>query len=139
MLRPTLQKIDEGHWRQMGREERATISARITSLIAAEIDHAIELGSFDARTDRHLSRIGLVLDERGWHELMAVHQAAFEASFRIARESEERLGSGSARWIEARTVQALFEFPGPEGGASGLAPGTGAQLEATRRASPSPR
>jgi AcrR family transcriptional regulator len=111
LLRPTLRKIDEERWRQMSPEERTPISARVSGLIAAEIDHAIELGSFDARPDRHLSRIGLVLDERGWHDLMAVHLAAYEASFQVARESEERLGAGGGGWIEARTVQALFEFP----------------------------
>ncbi len=113
LLQPTLRRIDEELWRQMSPEERTPISAQVSGLIAAEIDHAIELGSFDARHDRHLSRIGLVLDERGWHELMAVHMAAYEASFRIGRESEERLGPGGGGAIEARTVQALFEFPKP--------------------------
>jgi AcrR family transcriptional regulator len=113
LLRPTLRKIDEELWRTMSPEERAAISARIVGMIGSEFEQAIETGSFDVRPDRHLSLAPLVLDERGWHELMAIHLEAYEASFRIARESEERLGSRGGGWIEARTVQALFEFPKP--------------------------
>ena len=113
VLRPTLRKIDEEEWRQLSPEERTPISARVSGLIATEIDQAIELGSFDARPDRHLSRIALVLDQRGWAALMAVHLHAYEESFRIAHESEERLGREGGGWIAARTVQALFEYPKP--------------------------
>jgi hypothetical protein len=93
--------------------ERRATSKPITQLLTAEIEQAIELGTFDARVDRHLSRVPLVVDEQGWRDLLTLHYEAFQASIAIQAESAERLERSRRRGIFGSSVQALFEVPPP--------------------------
>ena len=47
--------VEDEHWEQMTLAERQEISTGISHLIVAEIDQALEAGSFDARVDRWLT------------------------------------------------------------------------------------
>jgi len=103
--------IDGEAWGQMGLGERQAASRQVTNLITAEIEQAIELGTFDARIDRHLSRMPMLVDERGWRELAAIHLRTFHEAVAIQAASAERLERSHARGIPASSVQALFEVP----------------------------
>jgi AcrR family transcriptional regulator len=105
--------VDEGRWALMSLAERQAASEQIANLVAAEIDQAIELGTFDARPDRHLSRMPFLLDERGWDDLMAIHNRAFHASIQVQAESAERLRGSGKRGIPGSSMQAMFEVPKP--------------------------
>lgn len=50
-------------------EERKAISRSTLQMLVARADGAIYQGTFDKRTDRHLSWVPLELDEQGWQEL----------------------------------------------------------------------
>ncbi len=103
--------LDEDRWQLMSLAERQAASEQIANLIATEIEQSIELGTFDARTDRHLSRMPLLLDERGWRDLMAVHYKAFQDSVEVQAESAARLHASGDRPITGSSVQAMFETP----------------------------
>jgi AcrR family transcriptional regulator len=105
--------IDDDRWELMDLAERRAASKPITQLLTAEIEQAIELGTFDARIDRHLSRVPMEVDERGWRELMALHYKTFHASIAIQAESAERLQQSRGRGISGSSVQVLFEVPKP--------------------------
>lgn len=105
--------IEDDHWERMTLAERETASRQIANMVTAEIDQAIELGTFDARTDRHLSRLPLLLDEQGWRELMALHHQTLDASIQIQAESAERLQRSDKQGIPGSSVQAMFEVPRP--------------------------
>ena len=111
--RPDTDIVDEERWALMDAAERQAISRQVADLTIAEIDQAIELGTFDARVDRHLSRMPLLVDEQGWRELVALQERTFRASARIQAESAERLERSRRRGIPASNVQALFEVPRP--------------------------
>lgn len=105
--------IDDDHWELMSLPERQAISRQVVNLTEAEIDQAIEVGTFDARVDRHLSRTPLVVDEQGWRDLMAIHYRAYYAAIEVQAESAERLQRSGRRGIPGSSVQALFEVPEP--------------------------
>jgi AcrR family transcriptional regulator len=110
---PNTDFVDDDRWEQMGLAERQAASRQIASMVTAEIDQAIKLGTFDARLDRHLSRTPLLLDERGWRELITLHYRTFHSSIEIQAESAERLQRSGKQGIPGSSVQALFEVPKP--------------------------
>ena len=65
--------------------------------IIEELIGALDAGSLDAR-NRHLSRTWLLLDERGWKELMRATQAALDRiqaiQERCAKRREGLVGAG---------------------------------------------
>jgi AcrR family transcriptional regulator len=101
----------ESEWSQLSQAERETISAEIRRQISADIRRAVEGHTFDARTDRHLIRIPLLVDERGWRELTDVHIAAMEETLAIQAKSSERLKRAGERGIHGRSVILMFELP----------------------------
>jgi hypothetical protein len=103
--------LDDDRWAQLSLRQRSTISAAIGHLITGEIDLALEVGTFDARIDRHLTRAQLVVDEQGWRDLMRIHDEAFRASIAARDRSAERLRQSGKPGIEGRSVQVLFEMP----------------------------
>jgi AcrR family transcriptional regulator len=105
--------VEDEHWERMSLAERQVASSQITSIVIAEIEQAIERGTFDARTDRHLSRMPLLLDAQGWRELSALHNQTFHTTVEIQAESAERLQRSGGQGISAVSVQAMFEMPKP--------------------------
>ena len=101
--------VDE--WESMSRSERQRSSRQIVNLVTADMDQAIARGTFDARVDRHLTRVPLYLDEEGWKRLMAIHHQAFSDSLEVQAESEERLKRSEQEGIPGSSVQAMFEVP----------------------------
>jgi AcrR family transcriptional regulator len=108
---PNTDFIDEDRWAEMSLAERQAASRQIANLVIAEIEQAIELGTFDARLDRHLSRTPLLLDAQGWRELMALHEQTFHTSIEIQSRSADRLQRSGEPSIFGTSLQALFEVP----------------------------
>lgn len=59
-------------------EERRDISRSTLQMLVARAEGAIYQGTFDKRPDRHLSWIGLTLDEQGWQELRDLQAETLE-------------------------------------------------------------
>jgi hypothetical protein len=62
--------FDDAAWMKIPRQIRATLSADAMRNIIEEMIEALNTGSFDAR-NRHLSQHWLLVDERGWEEVMS--------------------------------------------------------------------
>jgi DNA-binding transcriptional ArsR family regulator len=56
-------------WKRLPPSARQGISDATLQLIWEDTSEALTAGTFDRRTDRHLSRSRLVLDEQGWKEV----------------------------------------------------------------------
>jgi AcrR family transcriptional regulator len=115
--------IEDDAWERMGLAERREISIQIARLVTTDIEQAIAADTFDARVDRHLSRLPVELDEQGWRQMMALHYQAFHASVAIQAESSERLKLSGGSPILGSSIQALFEVPESSADESGQVTG----------------
>jgi AcrR family transcriptional regulator len=106
-----LRRLAGNDWGSMEPPERRRISEQVGHLIKGEWDEAVELGSFDGRLDRHMSRLPLLVDEQGWRELLEVSDRALDASAEVRRQSAERLEKSKEKGLDGRMVQLLFEMP----------------------------
>jgi AcrR family transcriptional regulator/DNA-binding transcriptional ArsR family regulator len=111
MYRSTLRMLDDEDWPQFAPAERHRISYNIDRLIRAEIDYAFAVGSFDARVDRHLTRMPLWVDEQGWRELGDIHAGALDATVQVQERARARLRESGEKAVSARSVLVLFELP----------------------------
>jgi AcrR family transcriptional regulator len=111
VYRSRLRLLGDEEWEEMSLPERQRLSEQVGYLILGELGRSVRTGAFDRRPDRHLSRTVLRLDERGWRELLDVHDEALDKALEIVRKSEERLDQSGERGIAGRSVQVLFEMP----------------------------
>ncbi|HKO37223.1 MAG TPA: hypothetical protein VJU14_02520 [Solirubrobacterales bacterium] len=80
-------------------EDRKSLSRTSFLGLLARTDGAIQSGTFDKRTDRHLTWRALHLDPRGYREMMALlagtyysaEQIRTDAAARIAHDSDEEV------------------------------------------------
>jgi DNA-binding transcriptional ArsR family regulator len=93
-------------------EERKSFARTIWSMATANASTALESGALVERSDHHLTRVPVRLDERGWSDLAEAYQGLLDRIFEIQAESAERLGGQpDDPGIPVVAFQALFEMP----------------------------
>ncbi len=102
-------------WAELSIEERQRLSDWTVQLIKADIDEALESGSFNARIDKHVSRTASVVDEQGWRELTRLQTEALEASFAVQAASAERLAERGDEGVTVMSAMLCFEMPVRQG------------------------
>ena len=86
----------------------------ILEAIGQDATAAMTEGTIDSRTDTHISRTPLVLDEAGWTELSKLLTETLEQTMRIGEESANRLAKEKAEGIPASVSILHFEVPARE-------------------------
>lgn len=81
--------------------------------LIARADQAIADGTFDARTDRHLTWMPMQLDERGWKETISTLAATFAELTQIRHDARDRLAGSGEAVIPATVAMLGFESPPP--------------------------
>jgi DNA-binding transcriptional ArsR family regulator len=116
--------LDEADWEQMPPSARKAVSNTVLSKVFGDVRDAVATGSFDDRTDRHLSFTSLLLDEEGWNALSVrlaelLNWAIEEQAAAAGRRQDD--DSGGA---EMRARLALFSYTAPPAGTeqSSIAP-----------------
>lgn len=104
---PVLQ-FDDFEWMEIPASIRSSFSADMLRQVIEELIGALEAGSFDARS-RHLSQSWLVVDEKGWKELMRAIQRVLERIQAIQERCAERREASSEPGIPVSVVMASFE------------------------------
>jgi DNA-binding transcriptional ArsR family regulator len=84
-------------WEKISFDSRAGISIASIGVLNNAVRESLEAGTFDSRTDRHLSNVTLDLDEQGWREANALLNSCLEGLMRIGAESEARDGDPTVR------------------------------------------
>lgn len=87
IMRPSL---SEEEWAALPRRTREEISCRVLQNFFGEAYAALEAGTFDSSTDRHLSWFLLNLDREGWAALATELMRTMERIQEIQAESDER-------------------------------------------------
>jgi hypothetical protein len=109
VVTPCVSNEEEG---EMAPAERNTFAETTLSLFAANASHALDIGTLTMRTDHHLTRVPIRVDEEGWKDLGEAHAELFERVYAIQEESAERLGGQTEDpGISAISFLAFFEMP----------------------------
>jgi DNA-binding transcriptional ArsR family regulator len=99
-------------WEKIPASARKGISGSILETVGHDATAALMGGSIDARTDTHISRTPLVLDDQGWTEITALLAETLNRAIEIQEESATRLSDESSDSIN--TKLAIFHFESPE-------------------------
>lgn len=91
---------------KMSFEERQGLSQVSFAGVTARTERAIRLGTFDARTDRHLSWRAMKLDGAGWKEMVELLSKTHAAAEQIREGAESRL------WEQAEIEEKDHELIG---------------------------
>jgi hypothetical protein len=83
--------FDTRAWAEVPTAIRRRDSWRIFEQMAEQTREAMDAGTFDARSDRHLTWTPLVLDDLGWTQVIKAVDAVFFAVLQEQREARHRL------------------------------------------------
>lgn len=96
---------------QLSRQEREDFSAFIIACMNGDYLAALHSGSLDERTDRHLSRTPMQLDERGYLDWIAALDSMLERSMEIQAESDGRRSHSGEKAMAVASHLAGFPMP----------------------------
>src|SRR3984885_2195736 len=85
--------FSDADWAKIPASARKGIDGVILEAIGQDATAAMLEGTIDSRTDTHISRTPLVLDEAGWTELSKLLAETLEQANKINEESASRLAS----------------------------------------------
>ena len=102
---------DDASWAKLPKRTRSEISGITFLGIVGEGVRALNKDSFDARKDRHLSRVPMELDKAGWEELIESQAKWLEELERIKADAAGRLQGKSGK----RVLAAIMGFETPPG------------------------
>jgi DNA-binding transcriptional ArsR family regulator len=106
--------ISEADWAKIPASARKGIDGVVLEAIGQDATAALTEGTIDSRTDTHISRTPLILDEAGWTELSKLLADTLEQTMRIGEESANRLAKERTDGIPASVSILHFEVPARE-------------------------
>jgi DNA-binding transcriptional ArsR family regulator len=106
VMRPFFSDRD---WARLPRSARQAVADVILQMIWEDVSAAIRAGTFEARTDRHLTRTPLTLDGRGWKEPNELLIKTQRQAEEISAKSDKRLPKSDEEGIQTRLVLMHFE------------------------------
>ena len=106
--------LSDRDWHELPLSAREGLSAGLVQSIVKDTVAALEEQTFDAREDRHLSRTSLILDEKGWRDLMTAMETVLTKVGKIHEESGKRLTkAGKEEGFTAMVAMVGIEMPDP--------------------------
>jgi DNA-binding transcriptional ArsR family regulator len=104
-------------WEKIPASARKGISGSILETVGRDATEALVAGSIDARTDSHVSRTPLTLDEQGWSDITALLSETLERALEIQEEAADRLNDSKDSGISTKLAVLHFETPQAKKGA----------------------
>jgi DNA-binding transcriptional ArsR family regulator len=105
-------------WKRLPRSGRQAISDSILQIIWEEVATAMQSGTFESRTDRHLSHTRVALDREGWAEMTKLLAGTLAEAEKIASRSEARVRTSDKQPISTAVTMMLFELPDEDAAAA---------------------
>jgi hypothetical protein len=87
------------------------ISGGIFEELTKRVRRAMEVGTIDARPDRHFSWMPLRLDLQGWKNVIAKVDALFHWLFEEQKRADARMAESGEKPIPMTVGLAAFESP----------------------------
>lgn len=98
-------------WEKIPASARKGISGSILETVGQDATEALVSGSIDARTDSHVSRTPLSLDEQGWSDITTLLADTLEKAIEIQEEAATRLSDSKSDGIATKLAILHFETP----------------------------
>ncbi len=106
--------FSESDWEKIPASARKGISGVALEAIGKDSTEALVAGTIDARTDSHVTRTPLVLDEKGWKELNKVLVDTLDRALEIQGEAAGRLAEEKEEGMATKLAILHFESPAKE-------------------------
>lgn len=103
--------FDNGTWAEVPDSVKGTYSWRTFEQLSDQVRKAIEAGTFEARTDNHLSWSLLRLDQQGWERVAGAVDALFASAFEAQEEAKLRMARSGEAPVTTTLALAAFESP----------------------------
>lgn len=101
-------------WEQVDSGDRPPITGNILRLVSEDVGRAYAEGRMDERSDNHLSRSALELDEEGWSEVVEILLHAMQEIHEVNVKAAERVSESGEELKSSRVM--ILQFPiGPQG------------------------
>lgn len=98
-------------WAPLPSSMKEMISGGIFEELSERVRKAMEAGTIDARDDRHFSWMPLLLDEKGWDNVLKRVDAIFHWLFEEQEEANLRMAKSGEKPISMTVALAAFESP----------------------------
>jgi DNA-binding transcriptional ArsR family regulator len=99
-------------WKRLPPSARQGISDATLQLIWEDTSDALDAGTFDGRSDRHLSRSRLVLDQTGWEQVNALLVETMSRVEEIEADCARRRSGNGEAGFTTKLVLMHFESSG---------------------------
>jgi DNA-binding transcriptional ArsR family regulator len=103
--------FSDADWAKIPASARKGIEGVILESVGQDATAALTEGTIDARTDSHISRTPLNLDEEGWTALTALLAETLDSAMKIGEEAANRLAKEKAEGIPTSLSLLHFEVP----------------------------
>jgi DNA-binding transcriptional ArsR family regulator len=103
--------FNESDWEKIPVSARKGITGVALEAIGKDATEALVAGTIDARTDSHVTRTPLVLDEQGWKELNEILTDALDRALEIQEEAAGRLAKDKKEGMPTKLAILHFESP----------------------------
>lgn len=100
--------FSDADWAKIPASARKGISGAILETIGQDATQALIAGTIDSRTDSHVTRTPLLLDEEGWQELNALLADNLDRALTIQEAAADRLAKKKGEPIS--TTLAILHF-----------------------------
>jgi DNA-binding transcriptional ArsR family regulator len=104
--------FSDSDWKRIPRSGRQAISDSILQILWEDLSDSMKSGTFESRTDRHLTHNRMVLDQEGWDEMTKLLAGVLAEVEKIQTRSKARLRK-SNDGAGIPTTFALMHFESP--------------------------
>lgn len=101
--------FDSDEWSRLDSKDRVPLTADILRMVSQDTTRSMVEGKMDERTDNHISRSPIELDEEGWSEVVDTLQRALGEVLEAHARSAQRAQGSDETLMAARVV--MMQFP----------------------------
>jgi DNA-binding transcriptional ArsR family regulator len=103
--------LSDEDWAKIPVSARKGITGVVIETIGEDVARAMVEGTIEARTESHISRSPLVLDEQGWKDVSKLLNDVLDQANEIQSEAAARLNETKADSINTKLAILHFETP----------------------------
>ena len=105
--------LGDQDWQHLPDSIKPGVSASVLEMTMDDVIRALQAGTFDSRSDRHLSWTPGVVDEQGWGETAELLEQTLNEVIDIQSKSASRLAKAGEEGVPATIVLMHFEGMDP--------------------------